>query len=73
MLSRVTRMIADQLLMASLLNLVNLEDPRDDGHFLVSHLETMLAMQGRSCSRLRELRDLEAAKVTHRRQRAGLP
>jgi hypothetical protein len=70
LLSRVARMTADKLLTASLLNLDNLRDPGDEGGFLIRQLEDLAAGSG---SRLRELRALEAAELTLRRQRAGLP
>jgi hypothetical protein len=70
LLSRVARMTADKVLTASLLNLDNLRDPGDEGGFLIRQLEDLAAGSG---SRLRELRALEAAELTLRRQRAGLP
>ena len=70
LLSRVARMTADKLLTASLLNLDNLRDPGDEGGFLIRQLEDLAALSG---SRLRELRVLEAAELTLRRQRAYLP
>ncbi len=73
LLSRVARMTADKLLTASLLNLsANLRDPGDEGGFLIRQLENLLLQPG-SGPRLRELRALEAAELTLRRQRAGLP
>jgi hypothetical protein len=65
-------MMADKLLTASLLNSENLQDPGDDGGFPIRLLENLL-LQPRSGQRLRELRDLEAAELTLRRQSAGLP
>ena len=70
LLSRVARMTADKLLTASLLNLDNLRDPGDEGGFLIRQLEDLAAGSG---SRLRELRALEAAELTLRRQRAYGP
>jgi hypothetical protein len=72
LLSRVARMTADKLLMASLLNFSeNLWDLRDGG-FLIRQLENLLLQPG-SGPRLRELRELKAAELMFRRQRAGLP
>ena len=70
LLSRVARMTADKLLTASLLNLDNLRDPGDEGGFLIRQLEDLAAGSG---SRLRELKALEAAELTLRRQRAYGP
>ena len=67
LLWRVASMTADKLLTASLLNL---DDLPDEGSFLIRQLEDLAAGSG---SRLRELRALEAAELTLRRQRAGLP
>ena len=69
LLWRVAKMTADKLLTASRLNL---RDPGDEGGFLIRQLEDLLLQPG-SGSRLRELRALEAAELTLRRQRAGLP
>jgi hypothetical protein len=72
LLPRVARMTADKLLMASLLNFSeNLWDLRDGG-FLIRQLENLLLQPG-SGPRLRELRELKAAELMFRRQRAGLP
>ena len=67
LLWRVASMTADKLLTASLLNL---DDLPDEGSFLIRQLEDLAAGSG---SRLRELTALEAAELTLRRQRAGLP
>jgi len=74
LLSRVARMTADKLLTASRLNLsAYLRDPGDKGGLLIRELEDLLLQPGGSGPRLRELRALEAAELTLRRQRAGLP
>jgi hypothetical protein len=72
LLPRVARMTADKLLTASLLNFSeNLWDLRDGG-FLIRQLENLLLQPGSGPS-LRELRELEAAELTFRRQMAWLP
>jgi hypothetical protein len=70
LLWRVASMTADKLLTASLLNL---DDLPDKGGLLIRELEDLLLQPGGSGPRLRELRALEAAELTLRRQRAYGP
>ena len=70
LLWRVASMTADKLLTASLLNL---DDLPDKGGLLIRELEDLLLQPGGCGPRLRELRALEAAELTLRRQRAYGP